>query len=233
MKQIALTRLDQALRNEPVQIIATVHDEAVMLVRVDIASVERIDAIAQKEMVAAFLEVFPDAPTLKLVDLKVGPTWGDLHSLPRGCKAVAKAGTTMVNNTMPRRPPRKTEAFHDVALSSAPEDGDLENVLERLGRPAAVTIEAIGARGAILAPCHFPSNTVTPCCLPTAPAMSAPSPPLSQRCWRQTRKRPRSISRPRSAPPPGKRTWWPTAPQPVSRLCSVCRPGTPRSLMPG
>ena len=30
----------------------------------------------------------------------------------------------------------------------------------------------------------------------------------------------------------GKRTWWPTAPQPVSRLCSVCRPGTPRSLMP-
>jgi hypothetical protein len=67
--------------------------------------------------------------------------------------------------------------------------------------------------------CRFPSNTVTPCCLPTAPAMSTPSQRLSQRCWRQTRKRPRSISRPRSAPPPGKRTWWPTAPQPVSRLC--------------
>ena len=80
--QIALTRLDQALRNEPVQIIATVHDEAVMLVPEDIASVERIGAIAQQEMTDAFLEVFPDAPTMNLVDPKVGPTWGDLQSLP-------------------------------------------------------------------------------------------------------------------------------------------------------
>ena len=37
---------------------------------------------------------------------------------------------------------------------------------------------------------------------------------------------------PGTAPSPGKRTWWLTAPQPVSRLCLVCRPGTPRSLMP-
>jgi hypothetical protein len=44
--------------------------------------VERIGAIAQREMVAAFLEVFPDAPTLNLVDPKVGPTWGDLEALP-------------------------------------------------------------------------------------------------------------------------------------------------------
>ena len=80
--QIALTRLDQALRNEPVQIIATVHDEAVLLVPNDVASVERIGAIAQQEMIAAFLEVFPDAPTLNLVDPKVGPTWGDLQELP-------------------------------------------------------------------------------------------------------------------------------------------------------
>ena len=34
------------------------------------------------------------------------------------------------------------------------------------------------------------------------------------------------------AAPLGEGTWWPTAPQPVSRLCWVCRPGTPRSLMP-
>ena len=80
--QIALTRLDQALRNEPVQIIATVHDEAVMLVPDDVASVERIGAIAQQEMIGAFLEVFPDAPTMNLVDPKIGPTWGDLQSLP-------------------------------------------------------------------------------------------------------------------------------------------------------
>ena len=80
--QIALTRLDRALRDEPAQLIATVHDEAVMLVPDDVASVERIGAIAQQEMIAAFLEVFPDAPTLNLVDPKVGPTWGDLQSLP-------------------------------------------------------------------------------------------------------------------------------------------------------
>ena len=80
--QIALTRLDQALRNEPVQIIATVHDEAVLLVPDDFTSVKHIGAIAQQEMIFAFLEVFPDAPTLNLVEPKVGRTWGDLQSLP-------------------------------------------------------------------------------------------------------------------------------------------------------
>ena len=66
--QIALTRLDQVLRNEPAQLIATVHDEAVLLVPDDIAAVEHIGAIVQPEMVTAFLEVFPDAPTQNLVD---------------------------------------------------------------------------------------------------------------------------------------------------------------------
>jgi DNA polymerase I-like protein with 3'-5' exonuclease and polymerase domains len=80
--QIALTRLDRALRDEPVQIIATVHDEAVLLVPDNVAAVERIGAIAQQEMIAAFVEVFPDAPILNLVDPKVGPTWGDLEALP-------------------------------------------------------------------------------------------------------------------------------------------------------
>ena len=78
---IALTRLDRALRNEPARLIATVHDEAVLLVPDDPAAVERIGGIAQREMVAAFLEVFPDAPTLNLVDPTVGPTWGDLRPL--------------------------------------------------------------------------------------------------------------------------------------------------------
>ena len=32
-------------------------------------------------MIAAFLEVFPDAPTLDLVEPAVGPTWGDLVPL--------------------------------------------------------------------------------------------------------------------------------------------------------
>ena len=72
--------------NHPVQgssaeLIATVHDEAVLLVPDDMAAVERIGAIAQREMIAALLEVFPDAPTLHLVDPAVGPTWGDLKPL--------------------------------------------------------------------------------------------------------------------------------------------------------
>ena len=78
---IALTRLDKVLRDEPAQLIATVHDEAVLLVPDDLAALERIGAVAQKEMIAAFLEVFPDAPTLGLVDPAVGPTWGDLVPL--------------------------------------------------------------------------------------------------------------------------------------------------------
>jgi len=79
--QLALTRLDQALRDAPAEVIATVHDEVVLLVPDDVALVERIGAVAQQEMIAAFVEVFPDAPTLNLVDLKVGPTWGNLKSL--------------------------------------------------------------------------------------------------------------------------------------------------------
>ena len=81
--QIALSRVYQALRNdnEPAEIVATVHDELVLLIPSDRQSVERIGAIAQREMTAAFLEVFPDAPTLNLVDLKVGPSWGDLQPL--------------------------------------------------------------------------------------------------------------------------------------------------------
>jgi DNA polymerase-1 len=80
---IALTRLDRALRDEPAQLIATVHDEAVLLVPDDLAAVERIGAIAQQEMIAAFLEAFPDAPTSGLVDPAVGQTWGDVVPLQK------------------------------------------------------------------------------------------------------------------------------------------------------
>jgi DNA polymerase I-like protein with 3'-5' exonuclease and polymerase domains len=80
---IAQTRLDRALRDEPAQLIATVHDEFVLLVPDDVATVERLGAVAQREMIAAFLEVFPDAPTSGLVDPAVGPTWGDVVPLQK------------------------------------------------------------------------------------------------------------------------------------------------------
>ena len=79
--QIALTRLDRALACEPVQLVATVHDEVVLLVPDDTGSITRVGGIAQREMVAAFREIFPKAPTRNLVEPKVGPTWGDLQSL--------------------------------------------------------------------------------------------------------------------------------------------------------
>jgi hypothetical protein len=43
---------------------------------------------------SAFLEVFPDAPILNLVDPKVGPTWGDLQSLPEWLKIQHGTATT-------------------------------------------------------------------------------------------------------------------------------------------
>jgi hypothetical protein len=78
---IALARLDKALREEPAQLIATVHDEIVLLVPDNLEAVARIGTIAQQETIAAFLEVFPDAPTSGLVDPAVGANWGDLEPL--------------------------------------------------------------------------------------------------------------------------------------------------------
>ena len=50
-----------------------------MLVPDDADAVGRIGGIAQREMVAAFVEMFPNAPTIRLVEPKVGQTWGDLE----------------------------------------------------------------------------------------------------------------------------------------------------------
>jgi hypothetical protein len=40
------------------------HDEVVLLVPDDLEAVDRIDTIAQQEMLAAVLDVFPQAPSL-------------------------------------------------------------------------------------------------------------------------------------------------------------------------
>ena len=66
---------------ESVQLIATVHDEVVMLVPDDMDFITRIGGVAQYEMEVAFREIFPEAPTVNLVGPKVGRTWGDLQSL--------------------------------------------------------------------------------------------------------------------------------------------------------
>ena len=76
---LALARLHAVLRDQPATLIATVHDEAVFLVPNDMQVAVAIADIARKEMVAAFLDVFPNAPTLNLVEPKIGSNWGDLH----------------------------------------------------------------------------------------------------------------------------------------------------------
>ena len=78
---LALARLHPVLRDQPATLIGTVHDEAVFLVPNDIqvAVAVAIADIARKEMVAAFLDVFPNAPTVNLVAPKIGSNWGDLH----------------------------------------------------------------------------------------------------------------------------------------------------------
>ena len=79
MMMLALTRLHAVLRDQPATLIATVHDEAVFLVPNDMQVALAIADIARKEMVAAFLDVFPNAPTLNLVEPRIGSNWGDLH----------------------------------------------------------------------------------------------------------------------------------------------------------
>jgi DNA polymerase I-like protein with 3'-5' exonuclease and polymerase domains len=81
---LALARLHLVLHDQPATLIATVHDEAVLLVPNDMQVAVAIAGIARKEMVAAFLDVFPNAPTQNLVEPKVGATWSDLQSLA-GC----------------------------------------------------------------------------------------------------------------------------------------------------
>jgi hypothetical protein len=59
-------------------------------------SVERIGAIAQREMIAAFLEVFPDAPTLNLVDPKVGPNLGRFAVVARLAAVAQRHSASML-----------------------------------------------------------------------------------------------------------------------------------------
>jgi DNA polymerase I len=79
--QIALVRLDRALRGHDIEMVATVHDEAVLIVPDNDAVVTTVARVAVAEMTAAFLEIFPEAPTIGLIDASAGPTWGDLQGV--------------------------------------------------------------------------------------------------------------------------------------------------------
>ena len=84
-----------------------------MLVPDDTNSITRIGSIAQHEMEVAFDEIFPDAPTVKLVEPKVGRTWGDLESmevwLSPKTGAVEGSGQSKRQTAGPGRDPGATE----------------------------------------------------------------------------------------------------------------------------
>jgi DNA polymerase-1 len=57
-------------------LVLTVHDELLCEVRTEHAEPTR--QILQEAMTAAFVRLFPEAPTTGLVAVKAGPSWGDL-----------------------------------------------------------------------------------------------------------------------------------------------------------
>lgn len=74
----AVARIHRHLRlNQPgAHLTAQIHDELIIECPTDAA--DEVVAILREEMVAAFLETFPDAPTSGLVDVKTGQNWAEL-----------------------------------------------------------------------------------------------------------------------------------------------------------
>ena len=104
------------------------------------------------------------------------------------CRAQTAAGSRAIRNLRRREPDAKYVERAEFAKIAPRTEGMAPGTGPSTTRQFG---QLSFSRTVLSSPlCRFPSNTVTPCCLPTAPAMSAPSPPLSQRCWRQTRKRP-------------------------------------------
>ncbi len=57
-------------------LVATIHDELLVEVAVDHA--EHARDILQDSMIEAFTMTFPGAPTERVVEAKIGPTWADI-----------------------------------------------------------------------------------------------------------------------------------------------------------
>ena len=75
---LAVTRVHTRIHEAGLDatLVAQVHDEIILE-----ASRRDSDVVAQilkTEMVAAFTETFPDAPTNGLVEVRTGNTWADL-----------------------------------------------------------------------------------------------------------------------------------------------------------
>ena len=81
---IAMARIDRALHGLPAQIVLSVHDE-VLVELADAPDVIRdVRTIVVQEMTAAFLHVFPNAPTIGLVEPTIGRSWGKQMPVDEG-----------------------------------------------------------------------------------------------------------------------------------------------------
>jgi hypothetical protein len=64
----------------------TVHDELLIEIDADPYVIVDVRAIVVQEMTAAFLHVFPDAPTIGLVEPTIGRSWGEQVSVDEWLK---------------------------------------------------------------------------------------------------------------------------------------------------
>jgi len=79
----ALARLYSRIRTDGlagrIRIINIVHDSILLLA--EEALIQQAACILDEEMLAAFIATFPKASTRKLIEIKTGPTWGDMTKL--------------------------------------------------------------------------------------------------------------------------------------------------------
>ena len=75
---LAVTRMQRSFREHDTdaRLIAQVHDE--IIVEAASGSITASADIMSQAMTSAFLEMFPGAPTMDLVDIKTGNSWADL-----------------------------------------------------------------------------------------------------------------------------------------------------------
>jgi DNA polymerase-1 len=74
---IAIAHVDRALRPLPARVVLTVHDELLIEIDDDPTVINDARTIVVQAMTEAFLHVFPDAPTLGLVEPTIGRSWGE------------------------------------------------------------------------------------------------------------------------------------------------------------
>lgn len=72
----AITLIDEALRGIDARLVATVHDEVVLIIPEDRETVRRVRRLVMQRMTRAWLEVNPGSPWRGIAEVTLGKTWG-------------------------------------------------------------------------------------------------------------------------------------------------------------